>query len=589
MSSLNARQREAVESNGNVVVTACPGSGKTRVLTARVLRAVEAFTSPRDRVVALTFTNRAADEVRARILKTGSDCQNLWTGTIHAFSLHWILRPYAPYVLECRHGFTVADEVLSSKLLDEAREGTSLDPYYSIDTGFTRSGQLRENNDTAIGVVRAYKQKLRESHLIDYEDILFFSYKLLRENREIASTIGSIVKVFCVDEVQDIQDLQFGIMSEIFKSLENPPQLFFVGDSNQSIFESLGAVSLSPDEIAAEFGLSSVEHRELDGNYRSTQRIVDLCRTIRVGPPVSALGANRAESGRVTYRNRTVGKDELPSVIAEKIEEALGEGIPACEICVVAPRWMLVRSIAKALVALLPNVPFDAPGLSPLHSCRNSLWFTASRLALVDPGPTSSRSRFVWAREFMEELENTASLPLPEFADTPRRFLRVFNSLESTRSEGVPFLEDIFNQLICALGWDLEECIELKETLTRFLDAATNRIDQFPDEVPSDVQGFRRLFQSKSGVVVNTCHGVKGEEYETVVAVGLLRGYVPHWDIIINGTTREASESESKLLYVTASRAKRNLHLFSETGRLTKSQAEYRTSPLLNAIRFSFD
>ncbi len=98
------------------------------------------------------------------------------------------------------------------------------------------------------------------------------------------------------------------------------------------------------------------------------------------------------------------------------------------------------------------------------------------------------------------------------------------------------------------------------------------------------------MFSYPSGVVVNTCHGVKGEEFETVIAFGLLRGYIPHWSAIYDESALVASERESKLLYVICSRAKRHLHLIAESGRRTKSgNATYETSYLLNQLDFEFD
>src|SRR5271154_4245121 len=97
MISLNWEQDRAVNEPGSVVVTACPGSGKTRVLTARVIRAIAELGSTRERVIALTFTNRAADEIQVRLDQENIETDCLWAGTIHSFVLEWILRPYAPY------------------------------------------------------------------------------------------------------------------------------------------------------------------------------------------------------------------------------------------------------------------------------------------------------------------------------------------------------------------------------------------------------------------------------------------------------------------------------------------------------------
>ena len=110
MIQLSAEQGAAVQHEGHAIVTACPGSGKTRVLTYRVIRGLEELPSRQHRVAALTYTNRAADEIMARLDQSSVVQSQLWAGTIHSFALEWILRPYSPYLDRTKRGFSVADE-----------------------------------------------------------------------------------------------------------------------------------------------------------------------------------------------------------------------------------------------------------------------------------------------------------------------------------------------------------------------------------------------------------------------------------------------------------------------------------------------
>ena len=107
---LNEQQAAAVNQPGNVLVTACPGSGKTRVLTNRIIKELSELESTKHRVIAVTFTNRAADEIKARLDEPEISLDNLWAGTIPSFSLEWILRPYSCYSQYLKKGFSVADE-----------------------------------------------------------------------------------------------------------------------------------------------------------------------------------------------------------------------------------------------------------------------------------------------------------------------------------------------------------------------------------------------------------------------------------------------------------------------------------------------
>ena len=144
-------------------------------------------------------------------------------------------------------------------------------------------------------------------------------------------------------------------------------------------------------------------------------------------------------------------------------------------------------------------------------------------------------------------------------------------------------------KFVTGLGVDLTTSLRLVASLRSFLDGARARLsrEEFED-VPRDLDTVRSMFTRPSGVVVHTCQGVKGEEYETVICFSLLHGMVPHWESIFDTSTDEEAEAR-RLLYVVASRAKRRLHLISESGRRTRKGKAYRTTSLLAASSFTFD
>lgn len=590
MIPLNPEQTLAVACEGNVVVTACPGSGKTRVLTARVIRGLSELDSGKERVIALTFTNRAADEIQVRLDKENVAADSLWAGTIHAFALEWVLRPYAAYSEITRCGFAVADEFRTNRLLDELKKEEGVGRFDEVSTAFNRTGAVRNETDSQRAVRNRYKGVLRDAKLIDYDDVLYLAYIMLEKNPEIAATLASIIRLVCVDEVQDIQDLPFGILSGIFRAAASPPSLFFVGDKDQSIYESLGALTKSPEEIASEFGLDSIAHMKLKGNYRSTQRIIDFYRRLRPGaPPIESLTDYAVCPGMITFQDQTVDRQDVASNIASLISDALNAGVASHDICVVAPQWTHVRSLARRLVGLLPDVHFDAPGLSPLYSSRDNFWFNVARLFLTIPSPSRTRIRFRWAREVLSDLSTLADMSLPEAIETPRRLLRIINAISSSETQGMMYLRDVFLQLFVCIGLDLHSSDSMNNSFEAFFEKAENHIARADGGMPTNVDSFRRLFSHPSGVVVNTCHGVKGQEYDTVIAFGLLRGYVPNWAVIRRGDPWASSEQESKLLYVICSRAKRRLHLIAESGRTTRRGSPYVTAELLKRLSFDYD
>lgn len=590
MIRLSAQQWEVVELQGHVVVTACPGSGKTRVLTARIIRGLAELTSAKHRVVAMTFTNRAADEIQSRLDDSDVSPERLWAGTIHGFALEWILRPYAAYSDRLRTGFAVADEYVSDRVIEEIRAARRVSRNLEISTRRDRSGNVSNPDPVAAEIYDEYQNRLATAKLMDYDDILFHAYSVLNENREIAQTLGSIIKLMCVDEIQDTQDLQYAILSTIFRASTSPPELFLVGDVDQCIYASLGAQCRSRPEIEMEFGLTGIHDRCLTGNYRSTQRIVDFFRNFR--PAVErtrALSELATDRGIITLRDQVVTRLEVPAVVAQLVSDALARGAASSEICVMAPHWRHVRAMARTLVSALPSVNFDAPGLSPLHCQRENVWFKVARLFLTEPSSSLYRTRFRWANELMRECRDVYGVAFPDGIDTPRAVLRLINSIRSSSTDGLDYLADVFAQLLIHLTAAPEELDQLCIARGVFFDKAMANIERGEGELPTDVESFRRLFGQRSGVVVSTCHGVKGEEYETVIAFGLLRGFVPNWKVIMNGSDTAAMEEESRLLYVICSRAKRHLHLIAESGHFTRSRRPYETADMLRRVEYAYD
>ena len=110
---LNDEQKQAVKQEGNVLLTACPGSGKTRVIIHKLAYVASHFDEGcKKKVAAVTFTVRAAEEIFRRLNALGINCDNVWSGTLHAFCLEWILKPYSCYVPALKNGFSIADEAL---------------------------------------------------------------------------------------------------------------------------------------------------------------------------------------------------------------------------------------------------------------------------------------------------------------------------------------------------------------------------------------------------------------------------------------------------------------------------------------------
>ncbi|PPA87737.1 ATP-dependent helicase [Brevibacillus laterosporus] len=587
LDKLNPQQKEAVISQCNVLITACPGSGKTRVLTHKIGYEIEKLNSSKQFILALTFTNRAADEIKRRLEKMNLDASRLWAGTIHSFCLEWILRPYAGYNDRLKNGFAIADQYYCEQILKELKRN-QVEDYVSIVTRINRSGHPLNDSVIKQEIANKYHKRLKSESLIDYDLILYYAFRLLTDVPQIATTLSSMFAYIFVDEYQDTQDLQYGIIGQIMKAGNGANRIFLVGDPDQAIYSSLGGVAKSVSEIKKEIGGYDIREMFLSGNYRSTQRIIDFYRNFQSNDiPIISLADNAAQSGIITF-NDYINKNNLYEEIAKLINLSLEKGIPEHEICVLAPQWWLITKIGKRLKQLLPHVNFDATGLSPIGKSKENIWYLLARLLLTRPSANMYVTRIRWANDWLRELNSIVNLCNDEFS-SGKKILRLLNSITPKEDEGLDYLTVAFNQVMKFLKINIEDHLLLKQQWNSFFEGAKNRILTEEYDVPTDIESFRSMFCNMKGVLINTCQGVKGEEFQTVIAFGLLRNYLPHWSEIDWSDPTIEVPSSKKLLYVIASRARTNLHLIAERGRTTRSNRSLEINRQLASVEFEYD
>jgi len=587
LSKLNDEQKAAVQQNGHVLLTACPGSGKTRVIIHKLAYEVSNIEEySKKRVAALTFTVRAAEEIFRRLNAMGINSSRIWSGTLHSCCLEWIIKPYSCYLPELRNGYSIADETFCSDLLDtlKAKHGLkSIDP---VNLRFNRDGSFVEPKSVQQNLLKEYHKILKSKRLIDFELLLYYSYRILVNHPKIQATLSNLFKLVCVDEYQDTQDLLYAIISLIIKAGKGKTSLFLVGDTDQAIYASLGGIAKNIDEVRAEINNMPITPLTLSGNYRTCQRVIDFYSHFQTQKiEIRAAGHNAKKIGCITFNNM-VSESRIVDEIARLIKLSIDKGIPEDEICVLVPQWWLITNISKKLRAILPDVNFDASGLAPMSKNRENIWYKLSRLLLTQPNPKIYSLRYRWAAELIDNFRIQTNTELEEKYLTERALLKLINSIKSNENEGIDYLNDCFDQFVDAIGVDYKRYPNIIESRKQFFDTIEKRLNDPTFTIPSDIQTFKSFYREMTGVVINTCVGVKGEEFETVIAYGLLNGYIPHWNEIFSGNAIEASK---KLLYVICSRAKTNLHLISETGRKTKKGDALLITPELKNVVFEYD
>lgn len=587
LNKLNDEQKLAVQQDGHVLLTACPGSGKTRVIIHKLAYELSQLDgTSKKRIVALTFTVRASEEIFRRLNAMGINSDRIWSGTLHAFCLEWIIKPYSCYLPELKNGYSIADETFCSDLIGSLKDEYGLKQIDPVNLRFNRDGSFIEPKTVQKKLLQQYHSILKSKKLIDFELLLFYSYKILLNNPKIPKTLSQLFKLICVDEYQDTQDLLYAIISSIIKAGDGNTSLFLVGDTDQAIYASLGGIAKNLEEIKGEIDDMPITPLTLTGNYRSNQRIINFYTHFQTQKiKIKALGSNADQKGLITL-NTTIHHAEIVTEISRLIQLNLDKGIPEDEICVLVPQWWLITSVAKKLRATLPDINFDASGLAPMSRNRENIWYKLSRLFLTKPNPKIYSSRHRWATELIDNFRVHTNTEFDESYQTARNLLRLINSIISSKTEGIDYLNDCFDQFLAAVDIDYTVYPQLIEDRQRYFDNIENRLSDPDFKFPSDIESFKSFYREMTGIVINTCVGVKGEEFETVISYGLLYGYIPHWNEIFSGDPIDASK---KLMYVICSRAKTNLHLISETERQTRKGKKLAITPELESNEFDYD
>lgn len=554
LDKLNLEQRAVCLEEGNILLTACAGSGKTRTITHRLAYLQNKYPNSQKYNIAITYTNRAADEIYSRLENMGIDTSAIWTGTIHQFCMSFIIRPYSMYSERLCKGYSIIDEFTVRQYCYKIAEnlGINLNPY--------------EDPFAYSEIFSAYNDLLLTNKELDFDLILKLSLELLTNNPFISENISSIIRTIHVDEYQDTNELQYSILSKIYKS-QKKINVLFVGDVNQAIYGSLGGVAKSKTELESIFE-TSFKQMHLRGCYRSTQQIIDFYKGFEVNPTgIVSVSEIKNEHSEINY-NKSISKNDLPNEIARIIRKEISNGVPQNEICVIAPQWGYIFNLTNKLKVLLPDISFDAPEISPFKYDPLNPFYILARLIFSETGK-NIHIRKKLAKEFLEIIKDDYNITISgkyDFLD----LLKNTNFKYTNEPNGMIVYEKTVKHVFRSMNISLFENEKLSKTYKLFIEKSIDRIKN--NKLSSDYKDICSYFKEKQGVVISTIHGVKGEEYNTVIGFCLLNGVIPHWDYIFNPYLKPVRENETKkLLYVSMSRAKQNLFLFSEKDRTTRN------------------
>ncbi len=602
LANLTPAQREAVTHvDGPLLVLAGAGSGKTRVITRRVAHLMSRGIAGSN-ILALTFTNKAAGEMRERIAALVPD-SGVWVGTFHALCAR-LLRQYAPLVGLDR-GFTIYDQSDRLRVVKEAMERLDLEGLgvtpERVDSAISRAKNdlvtpeamaRRGDGDHVDAVVarvyKIYQERLRETSSVDFDDLLVHLVTILKEHKDVRRDLDARYRYVLVDEYQDTNLAQYAIVHAL--SVDRP-NLCVTGDPDQAIYGWRGANINNILEFEHDYAGCKVVR--LEQNYRSTKNILKvadgLIRHNKKRKPKSLITDN-AEGNPVELAVYGTESDEAQSVAA-KIAGLVREGEYNFRDCAVFCRvTALTRGFEQAFRAA--KIPYQIVGgvsfyerqeikdvLAYLNLMANPKEDVAfGRVVNVPPrglGKTSLEKLSARARELGLPLLKMAreAASVPGLKDKAARGLRDFamlmDELAAIRDHSA---EEVIRRLLTLSGYHKYLEGDAKgngEDRLANVDELVSAARQFDREHPGSsiidfledislASAVDRWKDDTGSVTLMTLHAAKGLEFPVVFIVGLEQGILPHSRSSESDTQLE---EERRLFFVGITRARRELYL----------------------------
>ena len=600
LESLNPQQREAVlATEGPVLLLAGAGSGKTRVITSRIAYLVRERGVPSYQILAVTFTNKAAAEMRERVVRMlPGAALDAWVSTFHSFCVRLLRREAAAAGLP--PGFVIYDEDdqlqvvrgalksldLSEKLHPPRRALARISAAKNARGARPRSADEPDSDagEESLGsrLAEAYEKALQAAGALDFDDLLLRAVQLLERNEEVRETYRRRFRYLLVDEYQDTNAVQYQLVRLLAGSAGN---VTVVGDEDQSIYSWRGADIRNILDFESDFPGARV--LRLEHNYRSSQAILDvagglvarnvnrkgktLIATRRGGEPVrlhrssdefeeaawvvERIARTRGASAAVLYRMNAQSRLFEETLLRLRIPYVVVGGVGFYERKevkdVVAYLRLLLHAQEPLALRRVLNVPARGIGertlleLEKLATQRSlSLWQALA--AAVDEGlfPARASQPLARFRELIETLRGeAASLGVRALIERTLALSGYSAALAQEDSqESQDRLENLAELIAAAADY---EAREENPTLAGFLDRVT---------LLSDLD----VAKGDAPVVLMTLHSAKGLEFDRVFLVGLEEGSLPHARSL---ASNEGLEEERRLCYVGMTRAREELSL----------------------------
>jgi len=604
---LNEKQKEAVlHTEGPVMAIAGAGSGKTSVLTKRIAYLILEKNVHPNNILAITFTNKAANEMKARVRELlGINTYNMWISTFHAMGAK-ILREYIER-LGYSKNFQIIDDDDTQQLVKNLMKKQNIDTKLynpKLVRNFVLKMKFDETiidtieapvNEIVASIYKQYQAYLLDSNLVDFEDLLLLTIKLLRQEKDVREYFNKQFQYILVDEFQDTNNVQYQLIKLLVNENRN---LFIVGDEDQSIYAFRGANIENINKFKKDF--KEYHLILLEQNYRSTNTILEAANSIIKNNSTripKQLFSTKGKGEVITHYKGVTARDEV-EYIGLKIMNLVRRGYEYNDFAILYRANNTSRMFED--VFLQKQIPYRIFGNTSFFKRKEIKDFTSylrfvlnnddafSFLRVISAprrgiGPTTIEKIINYAADheitFSDALKHSPTYLGKNVANKLSEFMELMSDFR-TQLDEMPFT-DFVDYVLDKSGYiemlrsddkgdvRYENLLEFKTILAEnneiygelskeeMLTFILEDISLKSDETKEDVE---------NGVTLMTLHSAKGLEFRVVFIVGLEMGMFP---LARAFGDRFEFEEERRLMYVGVTRAKEKLYLTNADTRQT--------------------
>ena len=611
LDGLNREQQQAVQhTEGPLLILAGAGSGKTKVLTVRIAYLLAQGVNPYE-ILAITFTNKAAKEMKSRVEGLVGDVANrIWLSTFHSFCAKF-LRFELDNFLGYNSNFTIYDTSDSQVVIKAALKALNLDDkYYPVGAMISAISDAKNKlmfasdfrkqardfyQQKVADVYEYYEKELRKNNALDFDDLLLVAVKLLQSNAAVLDKYSKRFKYVMIDEYQDTNHAQYLLAYLLSSHWKN---IAVVGDADQSIYAWRGADIQNILDFEKDYpNCTSIK---LEQNYRSTKIILDAANAVidnNEGRPEKNLWTDKTEGAKIQHFTAQSEHEEAAFIGDTIVKKHDIHGVPYGDMAILYRTNAQSRVLEEALIKRA--LPYTMVGGTKFYDRKEIKDVLAYLRILYNPFDDLSLLRIInvpkrsigattvsklqdYAREngtslfmtltqlhLVDSIKGKTKEKLEEFG------ILIFTLVAEMDDKSVL---DILEAILDRTGYlyQLEESTDPQdqaraENIGELLSVAkdfqdtnpTGTVEDFLEQVAlvNDVDSFE---QEDSKVTLMTLHAAKGLEFPIVFLGGLEEGLFPHSRTLMNP---EEIEEERRLAYVGITRAEQELYISNATTR----------------------